>query len=137
MIPFADILSGYGDSEVANFRYDELDNIKDTVCILHSSGTTGMPKGVELSNYCLIMICEDKTINLSNMVSLWFSSLYWISGVFMSLKTVSQGAKIIIYPEFDENMTCILIEKYKVRIAFAEEKGGGGKLIRRKIQLFL
>ncbi|XP_014487959.1 PREDICTED: 4-coumarate--CoA ligase 1-like [Dinoponera quadriceps] len=117
-ISFASILSGYSDAQAAHFRYVENDNMKKAVCILHSSGTTGMPKGVEMSNYAMLSMNADSVIDLNEMVSLWFSSLYWISGTILSLKAISQGAKIIIYPEFDEEMTCILIEKYKVTWLF-------------------
>lgn len=82
---------------------------------MHSSGTTGMPKGVEMSHYCLLLVSEIKNLDMTNAVSIWFSSLYWISGVMMNFKAIAQGAKVIIYPEFDEEMTCLLIEKYKVR----------------------
>ncbi|XP_029176790.1 4-coumarate--CoA ligase 1-like [Nylanderia fulva] len=49
---------------------------------------------------------------------MWFSSLYWISGIMMNLKSIVQGAKAIIYPEFNEEMTCTLIEKYKITVIF-------------------
>ncbi|GAB1860346.1 Luciferin 4-monooxygenase [Camponotus japonicus] len=117
-ISFSDILNMYSNAEVANFRFAEVGDIKKTTCIMHSSGTTGMPKGVEMSNYCLLRISEDKNLDMSNAVSIWFSSLYWISGILMNLKSIVQGAKVIIYPEFDEEMTCQLIEKYKVTVIF-------------------
>ncbi|XP_029664069.1 4-coumarate--CoA ligase 1-like isoform X2 [Formica exsecta] len=117
-ISFSDILNTCSDAEVVNFRYIELDDLKKTVCILHSSGTTGMPKGVEMSHYCLLLISEIKNLDLTNAVSIWFSSLYWISGVMMNFKAIAQGAKVIIYPEFDEEMTCLLIKKYKVTFIF-------------------
>lgn len=115
-IAFPDILNIHSDAEVANFRYVKIDDVKQTACIIHSSGTTGMPKGVEMSNYCLIFVSQDTNVNLNNTVSIWFSSLYWFSGVIMNLKSIIQGATVILYPEFDEEMTCKLIEKYKVRV---------------------
>ncbi|KAL6434387.1 hypothetical protein ACFW04_006056 [Cataglyphis niger] len=77
-----------------------------------------MPKGVEMSQYTLLLISEIKNLDMTNAVSIWFSSLYWISGVMMNFKAIAQGAKVIIYPEFDEEMTCLLIEKYKVTLIF-------------------
>ncbi|KMQ87292.1 luciferin 4-monooxygenase [Lasius niger] len=121
-ISFSDILNTCRDAEVAKFRYVELDDIKKTVCIMHSSGTTGMPKGVEMSNYCLLLISENKNLDMTNGVLIWFSSLYWISGVMMNFKAIAQGAKVIIYPEFDEETTCLLIEKYKVRKELAKRR---------------
>ncbi|XP_025262010.1 4-coumarate--CoA ligase 1-like [Camponotus floridanus] len=117
-ISFSDILNMYMDSEVANFRYIDPKDIKQTTCIMYSSGTTGMPKGVEMSNYSLLCICEDRNIYMINAVSLWFSSLYWLSGILMNLTAIAQGAKVILYPEFDEEMTCRLIEKYKITFIF-------------------
>lgn len=117
-ISFSDILSLYSDDKVATFQYVECNDMKKTVCIMHSSGTTGMPKGVELSNYCLLHISEDKNIDLIDAVAIWFSSLYWITGVIMNLMAIARGAKIILYPDFDEEVTCLLIEKYKITTAF-------------------
>lgn len=115
-ISFSNILRNCNDVEAANFRYAELDDIKKTACIMHSSGTTGMPKGVELSNHTMLFISEDNNMDMANVPTLWFSSLYWISGVMLNVKAIAQGAKVIIYSEFNEETTCQLIEKYKVII---------------------
>jgi len=113
-ISFSKVLSGYSDAQVASFRYLELDDIKKTSCILHSSGTTGMPKGVELSNYSLLLDAQIKDSMNVSMVAMWFSSLYWLTGLLFSIRSIARGVKIIIYPRFDEEMTCRLIQKYKV-----------------------
>ncbi|GAB1863717.1 Luciferin 4-monooxygenase [Camponotus japonicus] len=117
IISFSDILNTYSDAEVANFRYIETDDIKKTACIIHSSGTTGMSKGVEISNYCLLL-SNNEISDMIDTVLIWFSPLYWISGIIMYFKAITQGAKVIIYPEFDEEMTCLLIEKYKITLIF-------------------
>jgi len=113
-ISFSKVLSGYSDAQIANFRYLELDDIKKTSCIMHSSGTTGMPKGVELSNYSLLFYAQVHDAMDITMVAMWFSSLYWISGVLLNIRSIAYGVRIIIYPHFDEEMTCRLIQKYKV-----------------------
>ncbi|XP_071639666.1 luciferin 4-monooxygenase-like [Temnothorax longispinosus] len=117
-ISFSDILRNCNDTEVINFRYVELDDVKKTACIMHSSGTTGMPKGVELSNYSMLFLSQQNNINMANVPSLWYSSLYWLTGIMMNFDGIRQSTKAIIYPEFDEEMTCRLIEKYKVSAAF-------------------
>lgn len=120
-ISFFDILSNCNDAKVANFRYVELDDIKKTACILHSSGTTGLPKGVELSNYTILFLVQGNGgFNMNNASSLWFSSLYWLSGIMMNFNAIVYNAKVILYPEFDEEMTCKLIEKYKVIMLYIE-----------------
>jgi len=113
-VSFSDILRNCNDAEMTNFRYIELDDIKKTACIMHSSGTTGIPKGVELSNYSMFFVCQQNIVNMTNVPSLWFSSLYWMTGIMMNFNGIMQSTKAIIYPEFDEEMTCRLIEKYKV-----------------------
>jgi len=113
-VSFSDILRNCNDAEVTNFRYAELDDIKKTACIMHSSGTTGMPKGIELSNYAMLILSQKNMMNMNDGPTLWFSSLYWMTGIKMNFNGIMQGTKAIIYPEFDEEMTCRLIEKYKV-----------------------
>ncbi|XP_039309199.1 acetyl-coenzyme A synthetase [Solenopsis invicta] len=115
---FFDILKNCNDAETANFRYVKLDDIKQTACILHSSGTTGMPKGIELSNYSMIALIQTNNMNVTNMPSLWYSSLYWMTGIIMNFCGIAQSFTAIIYPEFDEEMTCRLIEKYKIQDVF-------------------
>ncbi|XP_020290457.1 4-coumarate--CoA ligase-like 7 [Pseudomyrmex gracilis] len=115
---FSDILNGYTDAEIANFRYVEHDILKQTACIVHSSGTINMPKGVELSNSTLMNLAINKTINMKNSVSFWFTSLYWITGVSLNLRAIAHGANVLLYPVFDEEMTCVIIEKYKVNILY-------------------
>ncbi|KYM84413.1 4-coumarate--CoA ligase-like 7, partial [Atta colombica] len=117
-ISLSDILRNCNNAEAANFRYVELDDVKKTACIMHSSGTTGMPKGVELSNHTMLLMKDNSTLNMTNVPTLWFSSLYWISGVMLNVKAISQGATVILYSQFDEDMTCQLIEKYKVAVLF-------------------
>jgi len=117
-ISFSDILRNCNEVEVINFRYVELDDIKKTACIMHSSGTTGMPKGVELSNYAMLILCQQNNMNITNVPSLWFSSLYWLTGIMMNFNGIIQSTKAIIYPEFDEKMTCQLIKKYNVILSY-------------------
>lgn len=121
-ISFSDVLKNCNDEEVANFRYVKVDDLKKTVCIMHSSGTTGMPKGVELPNNYITMsvltVSQEKNWYTKNKPSLWFSSLYWISGILMNFNSITNNSKIILYPQFDEEILCRLIEKYKVILCY-------------------
>jgi len=74
-----------------------------------------MPKGVELSNYSILVLSQDLSISLVKVVAMWFSSLYWLSGLIMNMKSIVQGVKVILYSDFEEEMIYKLIEKYKVR----------------------
>jgi len=117
-ISFSDILNNCNDKEVANFRYDELDDLKKTICIMHTSGTSGLPKGVELSNYAMLLLSSEKSMGMNYSSALWFSSLYWLSGIMMNFNIIANGGRTTLYPKFDEEITCQLVDKYKVENMF-------------------
>ncbi|KAL6261341.1 hypothetical protein P5V15_006438 [Pogonomyrmex californicus] len=117
-ISFSNILKECSDEEVINFHYIEPDDTKKTACIAFTSGTTGMPKGVEVSNYSMLLILQENIVNMTNLRLLWFSPLYWMSGLLLNLYAIIDGATAILYPEFDEEMTCRLIEKYKIELVY-------------------
>lgn len=114
-IPFSETLKGHSQSAVANFRCKQTDDPRDTALILYSSGTTGLPKGSQLS-YKVIMniLTFTEIFTLKEQIPMWFSSLYWISGSLLTLKSVASGTKRIIAPDFDETIACEIIEKFKV-----------------------
>lgn len=113
---FSETLKGHTESAVKNFRCREINDPSHTGLILFSSGTTGMPKGVQISHKALINALDPMAgFSLNAHVPMWFSSLYWISGSLLSLKSIVSCTKKIIGPEFDEKVTCEIIEKFKVR----------------------
>lgn len=113
---FSETLKGHTESAVKNFRCREINDPSHTGLILFSSGTTGMPKGVQISHKALLNALDSKTsFSLTEHVTMWFSSLYWISGSVLSLKSIVSSTKKIIGPEFDGKATCEIIEKFKVR----------------------
>ena len=114
--PFSETLTGHSKSAVENFQCVEMKNPEDTCLILFSSGTTGLPKGTQVPHRGIINVLQlNEGLALNSHVSMWFSSLYWISGSLLSLKSISSCVKKIIAPEFDEKSACEIIEKYKVR----------------------
>ncbi|XP_011636485.1 4-coumarate--CoA ligase 1-like [Pogonomyrmex barbatus] len=117
-ISFSDILKTGSDAEVANFHYEDLDDIRRTACIVHSSGTTGLPKGIEISNYNVILTSERSILDMIDSPVLWFSCLCWVTGIMMNMFSIIQSSKVILYPEFDEEIICQLIEKYKITTLF-------------------
>ncbi|XP_070136509.1 uncharacterized protein [Drosophila bipectinata] len=89
-----------------------------TLAILCSSGTTGTPKAVTISNSHLI-IPYDVDIP-SGSVQYAFSTMDWISGLILIIVAgIFSTTRIVAADEFDPGFVCHLIEKYKVNFFFA------------------
>ncbi|XP_043678710.1 4-coumarate--CoA ligase 1-like isoform X1 [Vespula pensylvanica] len=118
VLPFSKVLEGHSKSDVENFECAQIDNIHDTAALLYSSGTTGLPKGVTISHFALLC---NLVINVNwgiEGIPLWLSSYFWISGVLLTLKCTVNYCKRLLYPKFEEETTCKIIEKYKVTWVF-------------------
>ncbi|XP_017763750.1 PREDICTED: 4-coumarate--CoA ligase 1-like [Eufriesea mexicana] len=114
-IPFSETLKGHSKSAVVNFRCKEINDRRDTGFILCSSGTTGLPKGTQLSHEVIMnMLALTENLDLNKQVPMWFSTLYWISGSMLTLRSIASGTKRIIAPDFDETIACEIIDKFKV-----------------------
>ncbi|XP_076649556.1 uncharacterized protein LOC143357160 [Halictus rubicundus] len=113
-ISFLDVLQGHSESDVADFQCEDAD-LNDTALILFSSGTTGLPKGVELSHKTVLITTDSAFgLDLSQERPLWFSPLSWISGVICTLKVLASHGKKIIGSNFEPQIACELIEKHKI-----------------------
>ncbi|KAI4477209.1 hypothetical protein M0802_014771 [Mischocyttarus mexicanus] len=117
-LPFSKIINGHQKSEVENFQCTPIDNIYDTAVILYSSGTTGLPKGVELSHFAILCHLIMPSGLDTNGIPLWLSSYFWISGVLLTLSCLVNYCKRLLYPKFDEEMTCKIIQKHKITWVF-------------------
>ena len=115
LISLHDAMSEQNVNEVINFKPKTV-NPNDLAWILFSSGTTGMPKGVAHSYeslftnvyyFVFMPYCE-------NRASLWYSSLYWITGTLSMFQALIAGSTRILHANFDPVETCQVINKYKV-----------------------
>ncbi|XP_044268934.1 4-coumarate--CoA ligase 1-like [Tribolium madens] len=92
---------------------------EDTAVIFFSSGTTGLPKGICQSHYALLA----QAVNVINYgaitsVSLYYSSLYWISAVLFLTASVLSGTARVICQSFDPTQIWKILDKYEVSFAF-------------------
>ncbi|XP_068146726.1 uncharacterized protein [Drosophila tropicalis] len=86
-----------------------------TVAILCSSGTTGLPKAVCISNSILI---QDSMLVNSNTVLFISSSLDWITGLWAFVfSTVFGCTRIITNKPFAPEYFVQLVQKYKINYA--------------------
>ncbi|KAG7211442.1 hypothetical protein KM043_010727 [Ampulex compressa] len=114
VVSFAQVLEGHRRADVEGFRCAKIEDLSTTATIIYSSGTTGLPKGVQMSHYSLLLNIQGKVFDPPGEVVLCFSPLFWTTGMVLTIKWLYSGTKRIIFPYFDEEITCKLIEKYKV-----------------------
>lgn len=107
-------------SEINEFRCTTIDNLHDTAMICASSGTTGMPKGTELSYVSLYnSITPIEDVHMINEVSLTVPTIRWHYGLTLQFEMIMSNAKwIIVSAEVLKNdvQLCKVIQDYKVSL---------------------
>lgn len=104
--------------ENINFNPQPVDKLKTICLILCSSGTTGLPKGVQLSQQNFIVAIRNRHLLISpgvdNEVILGLLPLFHVYGceVLISVMTTITGT-IILLPKFEEKTFLGCIEKYR------------------------
>ncbi|KAF7996588.1 hypothetical protein HCN44_002234 [Aphidius gifuensis] len=106
----------------------EIDAANDTVILPYSSGTTGLPKGVELTHRNIVSnlaqfshksvsVLEQATENYQD-VTVFFLPLYHIYGFAVFYHSLSNGGKIITMPTFTSNDFLKILEENRLSIIF-------------------
>ncbi|CRL01456.1 CLUMA_CG014231, isoform A [Clunio marinus] len=124
-IPLKDLIRKYEkiDFKVEDFTTKKMNTREQIALIVCSSGTTGMPKGVSITQQNMMttfriyreafklgkMINPDGTIVLN--VAPWFHAMGFVS---MFLVACSRETVFIFLPKFEEERFLQVIEKYKI-----------------------
>ena len=108
-------------------RFDDKDpmlesNVEDDVIQLYTSGTTGHPKGVQLTNRNFIESNQmvEKTWGKDwheGSANIICSPVFHVAGANMGVMGIVFGCKNIIIPEVDPELILSLIEKEKIELA--------------------
>ncbi|XP_012222074.1 luciferin 4-monooxygenase-like [Linepithema humile] len=110
------ILRSRDAAAIDKFECAELTSPDQVATIVCSSGTSGLPKGTEISHASMINYMNHVRIHdLRGHVSMWTPSMRWYCGLFIVIKAILDCSKRIIVPDCDDDdELCYFIEKYKV-----------------------
>ena len=95
----------------------------DTALQLYSSGTTGLPKGVELTHRNLAVAMVDavpQAIGYHGAPDVMLNALptYHIAGVGVALLTASKGGMSVLFPDFDPAKVVAAIAEHRITHSF-------------------
>lgn len=112
---FGNLISGNINPE--QFLCTDVQGQTDTAMILYSSGTTGLPKGVMLTHYNLLLVCNMTGKNPDLPITiLTVTPWYHVTGLIGTLNSMVSGRKIVYLPKFEEKLYLETIQRYRVHI---------------------
>ena len=122
ILTFKNLMEDRNIKSSSDFNPEAADKHEEVALIVCSSGTTGMPKGVQLTqNNVLTTLASElapSAISLSDVNLLtvipWFHSF----GCVTLITTAVMGTTLVFLPRFDEHLFLSSIEKYRVMVAF-------------------
>lgn len=125
----AGALGGCGDESFAGWRagFDAVDpghqsGLDDTTLQLYSSGTTGLPKGVEITNRSLFAVLDmyQPMIGFDPARSVMLNVLptFHIAGMCNIVMPLAAGGRTVFQPEFDPARVIAAIGEHRVTHSF-------------------
>lgn len=119
---FMDLMNNDKFKTSPDFTTPEANKTEDVALIVCSSGTTGLPKGVQLTQFNLLATLDSQiqpTMMPLNEITLltvipWFHAF----GCLTLITTATMGTRLVYLPKFEENLFLSAIEKYRVMMAF-------------------
>ncbi|XP_030369611.1 4-coumarate--CoA ligase 1 [Scaptodrosophila lebanonensis] len=105
-----------------DFQSPAANKKEDVSLIVCSSGTTGMPKGVQLTQYNLLATLDSQlqptAVPLAEVTLLTVIPWFHAFGCLTLITTACLGTRLVYLPKFEENLFLSAIEKYRVMMAF-------------------
>uniref|UniRef100_A0A182VS70 Luciferin 4-monooxygenase n=1 Tax=Anopheles minimus TaxID=112268 RepID=A0A182VS70_9DIPT len=121
LIPFANLLKD-GPTDLTRYRPEPVNKAGQVALIVLSSGTTGLPKGVELTHQSIIATIAHskesaKMIELPDqLVALAVTPLFHVVAGVGLLNMVTNNCRCVVMPRFDPHLFLSCIEKYRVNL---------------------
>lgn len=109
------LLRSQDPAEIDKFECARLTSPEQVATIVCSSGTSGLPKGTEISHASMInYMAHVKIHDLRGHVSMWTPSMRWYCGLFIVIKAILDCSKRVIVPDYEDiEEICHFIEKYE------------------------
>ncbi|KAH8417674.1 hypothetical protein KR222_004012 [Zaprionus bogoriensis] len=119
---FTDLMSNDKYTTRADFTSPEANKAEDVALIVCSSGTTGLPKGVQLTQNNILATLDSQLqptmIPLDQITLLTVIPWFHAFGCLTLITTATMGTRLVFLPKFEEHLFLSAIEKYRVMLAF-------------------
>lgn len=119
-IPFSDLLNR--SMQTNTFKSNSVDKQNHVALILLSSGTTGLPKGVQLTHSNIMTTIAHskeaaKLLDLPDqLVALAVTPLFHVLASVGLINMVTNNCRCVLMPKFDAHLFLNSIQKYKVNL---------------------